>query len=69
MTFEPTNEQYVSAKFDIVFSLLHDVILMEVRSFVMKYEAKKERKSREKIDELESEFDKELNSSRENNKF
>ena len=45
MTCESTSHQYASAKFDIGFSLPHDVILMEVRSFVMKYETKKRRES------------------------
>ena len=62
-TYEPTNEQYASAKFDIGFSLLHDVILLEVRAFVMKYEAIKKRKSKEKI--MESEIDKLQNSVKE----
>ena len=48
MTSEPTNEQYASAKFYIGFSLLHDVILLEVRAFVMKYEAMKKRRSKRK---------------------
>ena len=64
-TSEPTNEQYASAKFDISFSLLHDVILLEVRSFVMKYEAMKRKKSREKIDNLQREIDKIQNSPKE----
>ena len=48
MTFEPTNEQYASKKFYISFLLLHDVILLEVRTFVMKNKAMKRRKSKEK---------------------
>ena len=62
MTSEPTNEQCASAKFDISFSLLHDIILLEVRFFVMKYETMKRKKSKEMIDNLESEIDKIQNS-------
>ena len=40
---EPTNDQYTSAEFYISYSLLHNIVLMEVRSFVMKYKAKKRR--------------------------
>ena len=45
---EPTNEQFTNAVFDISYSLLHDVVLMGVCSFIMKYEAKKRRKLYEK---------------------
>ena len=58
MTFEPTNEQYTSLSFDIGCSLLHDGILLEVRAFVIKYKAMKKRKAMEKINNLESEIDK-----------
>ena len=62
MTFEPTNELYASANFDIGYSLLHNVILLEMRAFVMKYEAMKKRKTKEKVNNLESEIDKLQNS-------
>ena len=41
---EPTQEEYAEAEFDISKTLLHDVVLMEVRSYVMKYQANKRRK-------------------------
>ena len=62
MTSELTNEQYDSTKFDIGFSLLQDVILLEVRAFIMKYKAMKRRNTKEKISNLESEIDKLQNS-------
>ena len=55
MTSEPTNEQYADASFDISNSLLHDVILLEVKAFVMKFEATKKRKVKEKMSSLKSE--------------
>ena len=58
MTSEPTNVQYADASFDISNSLLHDVILLEVRPFVMKFEAAKKRKANERTSNLESEIDK-----------
>ena len=58
MIQEPTNDQYASAEFEIGYSLLHDVVLMEVRLFVMKYEAKKRREENEKKESIESEIDK-----------
>ena len=33
----PTADQCANAKFDISYTLLHNVILMEVRSFTMKF--------------------------------
>ena len=63
MTIEPTNEQYASVSFNIGCSLLHDVILLEVRAYVMKYKAMKKRKAKEKINNLESEINKLQNSS------
>ena len=48
MTSELTCEEYSDAEFDISNSLLHDVILLEVRSFVMRYKAIKRRKEKEK---------------------
>ena len=44
MTQELSCEQFGSAKYDISYILLHDVLLMESRSFVMKYQAAKNRK-------------------------
>ena len=68
MTSEPTNEQYADASFDIDFSLLHNVILLEVKAYVMKYEAMKKRKAKENIDNLESQIDRLQNSSDENDR-
>ena len=65
---EPTNEQYASAEYDISNSLLHDIVLMEVRSFVMKYEAMKRSESREKKDTIEGEIDKIQNSACKNDR-
>ena len=62
MTSEPANEQYADAIFDISNSLLHDVILLEVRAFVMKFEAMKKRIAKEKMSGLKSEIDKLQNS-------
>ena len=44
MTQEISCEQFGSAEYDISYILLHDVLLMEAMSFVMKYEAAKNRK-------------------------
>ena len=55
----------VDANFDISNSLLHDVILLEVRAFVMKFEAAKKRKAKERTSNLESEIDKLQNSQKE----
>ena len=38
--------------------MLHDVILMEARSYIMKYEAIKRRKKNEEKDRLEGKIDK-----------
>ena len=62
MTSEPTCEEYADAEFDIINTLLHDVILLEVRAFAMKYKAIKRRKEKEKNSNLESEIDKLQNS-------
>ena len=53
------------AKFYISKTLLHDVILLEVRAFMMKYQANKRRMEKEKTDLLESEIDKLQNSQEE----
>ena len=45
---EPSNEQFNNAVYDISFSLLHDIVLMEFCSFIMKYEAAKRRKINER---------------------
>ena len=58
MISEPTCEQYADTNFYISNSLLHDVILLEVRAFVMKYEATKKRKEKERMSNLEREIDK-----------
>ena len=58
LTCEPTREQYADVKFDISNSLLHDVILLELGAFVMKYEATKKRKEKERTNYLESKIDK-----------
>ena len=68
MTQEPANDQYTHAEFDISYSLLHDVVLMEVCLFVMKYEAKKRREAHEKKDVIESEIDRLQNSDNENDR-
>ena len=62
MTSEPTHEEYADAEFDISNTLLHDVILLEVRAFVMKYKATKKRKEKERTNNLESEIDELQNS-------
>ena len=62
MTSEPTCEEYVEAEFDICKTLLHDVILLEVRVFVMKYQAGKRKKEKEETNKLESEIDRLQNS-------
>ena len=62
MISEPTCEQYADTNFNISNSLLHDVILLEVRAFVMKYEATKKRKEKERTNNLESKIDKLQNS-------
>ena len=53
-----SNEQYCNAPYDINYSLLHDVVLMEVQSYTMIYEAIKRRKKNDKKDRLENEIDK-----------
>ena len=50
----PSNEQYCNAPFDISFTLLHDVTLMEARSFTMKYEALKRKRKNEEKDKLKN---------------
>ena len=60
-TSEPTCEEYAEAEFDISNTLLHDIILLEVRAFVMKYEATKRRREKGK-NNLESKIDKIQNS-------
>ena len=62
MTQELSCEQFGSAKYDISYILLHDVLLMESRSFVMKYQATKNRKNNGRKCEIESEIDKIQNS-------
>ena len=52
MNSEPTREEYAEAEFDISKTLLHDVILLEVRAFVMKYQANKKRMEKEKTNLL-----------------
>ena len=54
----PSNEQYCNAPYDLNYSLLHDVVLMEVRSYTMKYEAIKRRNKKDEKDRLENEIDK-----------
>ena len=60
----PLNEQYCNAPFDINYTLLHDVTLMEARSFTMNNELKRKRKNEDK-DKLENEIDKIQNTSEE----
>ena len=48
--------------FDIGCSLLHNVILLKVKAYIMKYKAMMKRKAKEKINNLESEIDKLQNS-------
>ena len=62
MTQDLSCEQFGSAKYDISYILLHDVLLMEARSFVMKYEAAKNRKSNCRKLEIEDEIDRIQNS-------
>ena len=62
MNHELSREEFADAEFDISKTLLHDVILMEVRSFVMKYQAGERRKEKEKMRKLESEIDSMQNS-------
>ena len=65
MTQELSCEQFGSAKYDISYILLHDVLLMEALSFVIKYQAAKNRKSNGRKNEIESEIDKIQNSPKE----
>ena len=58
LSTDPSNEQYCNAPFDINYSLLHNVVLMEVRSYTTNYEAIKRRKKSEEKDRLENEIDK-----------
>ena len=58
MTPELTCEQYADTNFDISNSLLHDVILLEVRAFVMNFKAARKIKVKEKTSNLESKIDK-----------
>ena len=62
MTHELSCETFGSAKYDISYILLHDVLLMEARSFVMKYEAARNRRINGRKREIESEIDKIQNS-------
>ena len=62
MTSEPTPKEYADAEFDISNTILHNVILLEVRAFVMKYQAIKRRKEKEETSKLESEIDRLQNS-------
>ena len=43
----PTLEQYTDAEFDINYTLLHNVIMMEARSYTMKFVAKKRKEQQE----------------------
>ena len=52
MNSEPTREEYAGAEFDIS-NTLHNVILLEVRAFVMKFQANKQRMEKEKTNKLE----------------
>ena len=63
---ELTAKQYAEAESDISYTLLHDVILLEARSFAMKYQAGKEREEIKKKEEIESEIDRLQNSDKEN---
>ena len=62
---EPTREEYAEAEFDISKTPLHDVILLEVRAFVIMYQANKRRIEKEKTNLLESKIDKLQNSQEE----
>ena len=62
---EPTNEQYCDAKPDISNTLLHNVILMEVRSMTLKYEAGKKRENGKQMEKIKKRIDKIQNSNRE----
>ena len=68
MKSEPTREEYADAEYDISNALLHDVILLEGRAFLMKYQANKRRKEKEKTNNLESEIDRLQNSQVEEDK-
>ena len=65
MNSETTWEEYAEAEFDISKTLLHDVILLEVRPFMRKYQANKKRMEKEKTDLLENKIDKLQNSQEE----
>ena len=65
MNHELSREEFADAEFDISKTLLHDVILMEVRSFTMKYQAGERRKEKEKMEKIESEIDSIQNSTNE----
>ena len=62
---EPSNEQYCEAKVDISITLLHDVIVMEVRSMTLKYEAGKKRENCEQMARIEKRIDEIHNSNKE----
>ena len=59
---EPFNEQYCEAKADISSTFLHDVILMEVGSMTLGYEARKKREQRKKMARIGKRIDKTQNS-------
>ena len=67
MNRELIREDFADAdiKFDISKTLLHDVVLMEVRSFTMKYQAGEKRKEKEKIVKIWNEIDSIQNSTNE----
>ena len=56
MNSEPTSKEYADAEYDRSNTLLHDVILLEVRAFLMKFQANKRRKEKKETDNLESEI-------------
>ena len=59
---DPSTEQYCDAKSYISNTLLHDVILMEVRSMTLRSEARKKRMQCERKVKLESRIDEIQNS-------
>ena len=58
----PSAEQCTTAEFDMSYTLLHDVILMEVRAYTMKFVAEQKREEQQMKRTLEERIDKIQNS-------
>ena len=53
----PTSKQYITAYFDIIYTVLHNVILMEVPAYTMKFVAGMKRKSQQERKVLKARSD------------